>query len=147
MTTDTDTTAGTQAYAELLPGANVYRVRCVECKAARSKKGNDMLTQTFEVFAHAKDELNGLTIDHWATLSSKSLDMFNAQREALGLPKVSSWSQVDVLDYKGADGFVTAQTTAEEQKNEVTGETLINPNTGKPVMAHRRRIVSFLPRK
>jgi len=143
-----DNNVGVTPEVELLPGLNVYKGRCTECKKETSSKGNPMLVQTFEIFGHPQDALNGMTIQNWATMNTKTVAGFDRQRESLGLAPVGGkFEQVDPLDYKGAECAFSARVESEEQKNEVTGETLINPNTGKPVMSHRRRIVQFLPKQ
>lgn len=135
---------------------NAYRFRCVKCEKGKSReKGTPMLIQTFE-FAGNKPiningneiDINGLQIQAWAVYTEKALGVFNAQRKALGLIplKVSELDSFDEKQYLGAEGAATAKTTSKEQKNDVTGETIINPNTGKPMMSYRREIVQWCER-
>ncbi len=129
---------------------DAYRLRCLECKKEKSaKSGNNYLRLDLEIFGHADQKYNGLKVQTISAMSDKSLDFFNKVREALGLPllkDVSAFSTVDPMDYKGAEGAATCKTEEEPQKNEVTGEPIINPNTGKPMVRRQNAVVSWCPR-
>lgn len=133
---------------------NSYRLRCIECKSGKSKKGSPQLTQTFEVFGaspividgHTID-VNGVKVNNWATLQDNTLDMFNQMREALDLPPVNSPNAVlNELEYKGREGAAICVSESLEMKNEVTGEPIINPNNGQPVIQWSRKVKQWLPR-
>lgn len=132
-----------------------YRVRCLKSEPQTSSKGNRMFVQEWEVYdakTFIQDGVtvnpNGVIIIHRTAFTPKTVDMVNAQRSACGLPSVKydDFPNVRNEDYLGAEAAVIASSDSEEMKNEVTGEPIVNPNTGKPVIRWTKRVNQWLPR-
>lgn len=146
MADDTST-----AEASLKPGEQTYKVRCLASKNDKTKKaGLRMFTQEFEITEDSTDGLNGVKIPYWCVMHPKMLRSVNDERSSLGLPKITSidqYANLDPLEYVGLTGYVTAKEEHTEKKNEVTGEAIVNPNTGKPMTITRKTITGFCARE
>jgi hypothetical protein len=134
---------------------NSYRLRCVSCEVGKSKKGDFQLIQTYEIFGAAPLQVDGVMVDingiqmkNWQTLTQNSVDFFNLNRNSLGLPpvKFSDKGSINAADYKGLEGAAICESESQEVKNEVTGEPILNPHTGQPVIQWNKRINQWLPR-
>jgi len=143
-----------EVVANLLPGEQPYKFKCLSSKKERTKdKGKGtcvMFVQEFEITGHAKDELNGVKIPYWCVLHPKMLANVNRQRSSLGLPTISSisdYDSLDALDYVGLEGYALAKEESREKTNEVTGEPIINPNTQKPMTTSQNRITDWCARE
>lgn len=133
-----------------------YKVRVLKCEKKVAKSGHPMFVQEVEIFGAKPFTQNGVSIDPngivmtgWVSLQTKMIDAINVNRNSLGLPAIKS-SQIGDLraeDYVGQEGAVVAVSKKEEVKNEVTGETVVNPFTGKPVLQFNKKITQWLARE
>lgn len=138
-------------------GEKAFRLRCLECTRAKSKNGNLMLKQTFEIFGAdpIKDnttgdfvDVNGLQVFGNQMLMTQSLKYINNQRNSLGLPEITEADveSVEPLDYKRTEGAALVKAEVGEKTNPVTGEVIMNPLTNKAVTETTRKITSWLTR-
>jgi hypothetical protein len=139
-------------------GSAAFRLRCVDCKRVKSSKGNDMLNQTFEIFgadpvknqeSGEMVDINGLQVYTRQMLMEKSLKYINIQRNSLGLPPVGEGEVLSIegADYLRTEGAAIVVANLEEKKNEVTGEVVVNPLTGKPATRVTREITEWFSRE
>lgn len=126
----------------------IYKLLCLECKRGNSSKGNPQLVETWEIIDNAESKFNGIKILIFRSLVDKALFFVNEERQAIGLPivKEADLATLDEKDYIGQTGYSTLNTTVKEQKNEVTGEVLVNPNTGEKMVDVRRNHVQWCKR-
>lgn len=138
-----------KAEPTLRAGEQTYKVRCLSSVNGKSKKGDRMFPQEFEIIEDKQDELNGVKLPYWCVLHPKMVRAVSDERSSLGLPRISSvqdYANLDPLEYVGLTGYVTAKEEHTEKKNDITGEAIVNPNTGNPMTIVRKTIVSFCPR-
>lgn len=143
-----------QSEIRLIKLAKPYSLRCTECELSKSKKGDPMLVQKFEI--HSMEpinqngtmvEINGIEINNWAVMTPKALGMFNVQRKALGLRELSSpaeFATVNPKDYVGQECFGLCSSEETQEKNDIDGGPVINPRTGKPITRWNKRINQFI---
>ena len=155
-----DTTNAVKVPAEAYSirwGTMAFRLRCIECERKSSSKGNPMLNQTFEIFGAQpvkNDEtgemvdINGLQIYTRQMLMEKSLKYINIQRNSLGLPPVAAGEvlSIEAADYLKTEGAAIVVASLEEKKNDVTGEVVVNPLTGKPATKVTREVTEWFTR-
>lgn len=127
---------------------DIYKLQCLESKKGQSGKGNPQLVETWEIIDNKDSRYNGVKIMVFRSLVDKALYFVNEERQAIGLPqlKAHELDSIDEKDYIGQTGYATLKTTMKEQKNEATGEVLINPNTGDKMVDVRRELVSWCKR-
>ena len=135
---------------------NSYKVRVLKCEKKIAKSGSPMLVQECEIFESpnfTQDGVsvnpNGINLTAWISLQSKMIDQINSNRKALGLSavKVADIGNINPDDYPGQTGAVIAVSKAEDMVNDVTGEPITNPNTGKVVQSWNKRITQWLARE
>lgn len=126
----------------------IYKLRCLECTKGKSRNDNPQFVMTWEVIEHKQEKFNGIKFTNFRTLTEKALFFVNQERQAIGLPdvKASDLETLDPNDYIAAHGYATVQTKINEQKNEETGEVLVNPNTGEKLITVRRELVNWCKR-
>lgn len=139
---------------------NAYRLRILECEKKTSQKGRPMLALTMEICEHPKIavqykgerievDVNGLEVKSWAMCDKDGLDYstgLSALSDALGDGKLSSppeFASIDKNTFLGRTVFAICQSEQTEMKSE-TGEIIVNPNTGKPVLQMGRRLNQYL---
>jgi len=126
----------------------IYKLRCLESKRGNSGKGNPQIVMTWEVIDNSETKFNGIKVVNFRSLVDKALPFVNQERQGIGLPQVkeADLPTLDDQDYIGQTGYATVKTTQQEQKNELTGEVLVNPNTGEKLVTTRREIVAWCKR-
>jgi len=145
------------AYNVRLP-LDARRLRIVKAENKDSSKGNKMINYTAEIFGanpvknDAGDmiDINGLQIfSRQMLMPGGTVKFCNAMRSSLGLPLTNEVeiTSIKAEEYLGREGAATCRSVVEEQKNEVTGEVIINPNTGKPMTRIVREIVEWCGRE
>lgn len=138
-------------------GSDAFRVRVISAERKNSSKGNPMLNFSVEIFgANPRKNDNGEMVDinglqvfgRQMLMPDKGLKYINAQRNSLGLPDVtaSEVTSIEAADYLQKEGAAIIESSLEERKNDVTGEVVVNPLTGKPVMDIKREIKEWLTR-
>lgn len=138
--------------SEIRLTGEAYKLRCIECERSQSKAGNPMLVQTFEIIENKpiiqegeEVDINGVKIFNFTSLIDSMHVNVNYQRVALGLVKVTKaeLDNINPLDYIGSVGWAYCDSKAEEMKNSVTKQPVINPLTGLPEVIWTKRIVRY----
>lgn len=158
--TDASAVMDKKAYSHRLQ-PTAYRLRCIKATNGVSGTNNKKATLVLEIF-DAKPQkyrgqdgvegdeidINGLQIYSTLSFAPKAIEPFaNPALRAFGVPPVNEGS-VGAFDSSILVGRTVAaicETELTEKKNNVTGETITNPNTGKPVMDFRRVVKEYLP--
>lgn len=153
MSDETTTKVDQAAYNVRIP-KKVYKVRVKEVTRVKTKeKQLPMDSFVLEIIDHAEKisgvDINGLELKSQSVLTLKALTFVNQARSCFGLPDVTTQDEIDMIDGKdfiGQEGYVIAAGTAEEQKNDLTGEVLVNPHDGSKLVNYRREVIEFIPR-
>lgn len=151
-----------RAYSHRIETAG-YRLRCIKAVPGTSGTGNKKANLTLEIFdakpqkfrgtdgsEGGEIDINGLQIFDLFSLSPKALEGFtNPKLRSFGLPPITEAdiATFDVSTLVGRDCPAVCKMETTEKKNDVTGEIIINPVSGKPVVEHRRVVDSYLPRE
>jgi len=131
---------------------NSYKFRVLEAEKQISQKGNPMIVCELELIdnpeAKTKDgsrDINGRRLRHFATLAPKGLGLLNTFRKSIGLDAVTEADlpNQESAFYEGKTGYAVIKGTAEEMKNQETGELIINPHTQKPEISYRMEVVRW----
>jgi len=133
-------------------GSKPFKVRVMEAEKKTSQNGNLMLPYQVEIIeaepiknldTGENVDVNGLMVyGRQMLMGGKSLNYVNKHRKALGMEPVTEaeLSSIDPDSYKGRTGWCLINSSLEERKNEVTGEAIVNPVTGKPLTTVQREI-------
>lgn len=127
---------------------DVYKFRIKDCKFQKSKAGNPMFVMDCELFGNPPVQceqgqepidINGLSANHWITLIPENLRRgLAALHKSAGLPLDIALEDIlakpNTDFYKGVKFTARAYSEAQEQKNEVTGQFLKDPNTGEKLV-------------
>lgn len=133
-----------EAYEVSLP-LEARRLRVVKAEDKISSNGNKMINYTLEIFGAnpVKNEstsnmvdVNGLQVfGRQMLMQGGTVKFCNFMRNSLGLDSVTdnNIEEVKAAEYVGREGAATCRTVVEEQRNQVTGEIIVNPLNGKPM--------------
>lgn len=153
MSDETTTKVDQAAYNVRIP-KKVYKVRVKDVKRGKTKeKQLPMDTITCEIVDHVEKisgvDINGLELTKSSVLTLVAKTFVNQCRSCFGLSEIENQDELDMVDGKdllGQEGYVIAAGTADEQKNDLTGEALVNPYDGSKIVNYRREILEFIPR-
>jgi hypothetical protein len=152
------------AYDHSLNGLG-YPLRLLEATKAISSKGNPMIKFKVEIY-NAKPEkfrpqdiskpaqdvmvdINGVEISGQVSLSPRAEVFYRPFFSSFGVacPTTEELATYDPSGLRGREGAGVCVSTLKEDVNEVTGEVIVNPLTGKPVMRGRREVKQWLGRE
>lgn len=132
-----------------------YAVRCLSCEKSKSKKGNDMLVLKYEIVApemvavvtdkgEVQQKITGLQLTDWIVLGDTGFPRLKGLHKALGLPMSVNVKSPDTKQYVGKAVKVTLSTETSVEKDQNTGEPIIDETTGQPATVNNYRIQRFL---